>query len=770
MDKILQKIKNYWEMLGRTIYVEDRLEWNLRVDSWIGAIVAFICGIMTIMNAIQRKGFVTITTLVICVAGVIVFISARVLKNRVFAILTFLVIFVVIFTYYAISGVNDGFAILWSLLVPLAFCYFANVKYGVILSIYYELLFVILFYTPIRGAYMQGRYTETFMNRFPVLYFCGVLVNSIAMIQYHISTLKQIEYEKKLKEAADKAILADRAKSQFLAQMSHEIRTPINAVLGMNEMILHESKDPEILEYADNIGIASNTLLALINSILDFSKIEDGKMELVEAEYDTVQMINGLVISVETRAVAKGLEFKLDLDESLPSRLYGDDVRVSQVIMNLLTNAVKYTDSGHITLSVKRGRTDSQETELLVAVTDTGIGIHEEDMKRLFVSFERLEETKNRHIEGTGLGMSIVMKLLDLMGSSLEVKSEYGKGSCFSFVLRQRIADPTPVGNWQERFGEKAFEHKKDKLICAPSAKILVVDDNEMNLKVAKGLLKLCGISPDTVMSGEETIERMKEKHYDIVLLDHMMPGMDGIETLLTLKRMELIPENTTVIAMTANAVVGAREAYISAGFADYISKPVEIGQLTEKLTAYLPAEAYVKAETEPVINETGSSDDKKLSAAGSNNEKMMSSIGGSDDKMLSAVEPQEESAAERCYDRRSLDEAGFDTAKALTFCADDELFYFEVLDDYVSVFKEKSEELQKLYEAENYQNYRIAVHAIKSTSKTIGAMGLFEMAFELEQAAKNEDAGYIREHHDAMMKAYEETVKKICDIRDGRH
>ena len=366
-------------MLGRTIYVEDRLEWNLRVDSWIGAIVAFVCGVMTIMNIVQHKGFVTVTTTVICVAGVIVFISARVLKNRMFAIITFLVIFVVIFTYYAISGVNDGFAILWSLLVPLAFCYFANVKYGVILSVYYELLFVILFYSPIRGLYMQGRYSETFMNRFPVLYLCGVLLNSIAMVQYHISTLKQIEYEKKLKEAADKAILADRAKSQFLAQMSHEIRTPINAVLGMNEMILHEAKDPEILEYADNIGTASNTLLTLINSILDFSKIEDGKMELVEAEYDTAQMINGLVISIETRARAKELDFRLDMDESIPGRLYGDDVRISQVIMNLLTNAVKYTDRGSISLSVKKGRTDGDETELLVSVTDTGIGIRDED-------------------------------------------------------------------------------------------------------------------------------------------------------------------------------------------------------------------------------------------------------------------------------------------------------------------------------------------------------------------------------------------------------
>ena len=741
MNKLLRKIQNYWEMLGRTIYVEDRLEWNLRVDSWIGAIVAFICGIMTIMNVIQHKGFVTITTAVICVAGVIVFISARLLKNRLFAILTFLVIFVVIFTYYAISGVNDGFAILWSLLVPLAFCYFANVKYGVILSAYYELLFVILFYTPIRGAYMHGRYSETFMNRFPVLYLCGVLLNSIAMIQYHISTLKQIEYEKRLKEAADKAILADRAKSQFLAQMSHEIRTPINAVLGINEMILHETKDPKILEYADNIGTASNTLLTLINSILDFSKIEDGKMELVEAEYDTAQMVNGLVISVETRATAKGLDFTLDMDETLPSRLYGDDVRVSQVIMNLLTNAVKYTDSGSITLSVKRGRTEGSETELLVAVMDTGIGIREEDKERLFVSFERLEETKNRHIEGTGLGMSIVIKLLDLMGSRLDVKSEYGKGSCFSFVLRQKISDPTPVGNWQERFREKALEHKNDKLICAPNAKILVVDDNEMNLKVAKGLLKLCGISPDMVMSGEETIEKVKEQHYDIVLLDHMMPGMDGIETLSKLKRMDLIPENTTVIAMTANAVVGAREAYLSAGFDDYISKPVEIGQLTEKLVAYLPADAYVKTEPESEVSETG----------------------GSENKMFSVDPEQEENVTGGCYDRALLEKSGFDTAKAMTFCENDESFYFELLDDFVGAFKEKSEELQRFYEAENYPDYRIAVHAMKSTSKTIGAMGLSEMAFELEQAAKDQNAGYIREHHDTLMKEYGETVKKIC-------
>ena len=303
------------------------------------------------------------------------------------------------------------------------------------------------------------------------------------------------------KAAADSA---NKAKGDFLAQMSHEIRTPINAVLGMNEMICRESDDENILDYARNIQTAGKTLLSLINSILDFSKIEDGKMEIVPVKYDTASMIHSLINSISERAKNKGLEFKVHTDPELPSMLIGDDVRVSQVIMNLLTNAVKYTEQGEVILDIRCGERTDDTVILSVSVSDTGIGIREVDLEKLFDSFTRLDVTRNRHIEGTGLGMAIVTKLLTLMDSKLNVESTYGEGSVFSFELRQGIADAAPMGQLERRVNPA--DRKLDTCQQFPSARVLVTDDNEMNLKVAKNLLKLFGIQPDLASSGEETL------------------------------------------------------------------------------------------------------------------------------------------------------------------------------------------------------------------------------------------------------------------------
>ena len=394
-------------------------------------------------------------------------------------------------------------------------------------------------------------------------------------------------------EAVTKYEIASRAKSRFLAQMSHEIRTPINAVLGMNEMILRESEDENILEYAGNIDSAGKTLLNLINSILDFSKIEDGKMEIVPVKYDTASLINDLYHSIIQRADAKGLEFVIDVDETLPCTLVGDDVRISQVIMNLLTNAVKYTEKGSVMLSIRATERNEGKVQLSVFVKDTGIGIRDDDMVKLFESFERLDEVRNHNIEGTGLGISIVKNLLDMMGSQLHVESEYGVGSVFSFVIQQEVFDETPIGDYKKRQKDSIAHKDKESVIQAPNARILVVDDNDMNLKVARNLLKLCGIRPEEAGSGAQTIELMRQNTYDIVFLDHMMPGMDGIETLQRVKEEKLVPGNTVMIALTANAVVGARETYLAAGFHDYLSKPIELRHLVEKLQEYLPERAY---------------------------------------------------------------------------------------------------------------------------------------------------------------------------------
>ena len=398
---------------------------------------------------------------------------------------------------------------------------------------------------------------------------------------------REKKHSEEMEKAADAARAADKAKSTFLAQMSHEIRTPINTILGMNEIILRESEDKSIIDYSESIQNAGKTLMMLINSILDFSKIEDGKMEIVPVRYSTKEMISNLVSSVIVRAKDKGLEFNVNVDKCLPKLMYGDDVRIGQVILNLLTNAIKYTEKGSVTLTIGERERDEYSVELYVEVKDTGIGIREEDMKKLFESFSRLEEKRNRNIEGTGLGMSIVTGLLNMMGGKLNVESEYGKGSVFSFTLKQGIEDGTPIGDFKP--GPSEIKHvKKSEDLKFPNAKVLVVDDNMMNLKVASRLLGLSEIVSDTVSSGAQALEAVRKKEYDVIFLDHMMSGMDGIETLANMKKENLLPEKTRVIALTANAIIGAKETYISAGFDDYLSKPIEVKSLQEMLEKHL--------------------------------------------------------------------------------------------------------------------------------------------------------------------------------------
>ncbi len=401
-----------------------------------------------------------------------------------------------------------------------------------------------------------------------------------------VDVTKDRQYSLKMKEAAERAIAAEKAKSSFLAQMSHEIRTPINAVLGMNEMILREAKDDEILEYSENIQGAGKTLLLLINSILDFSKIESGKMEIVPVKYSTLDMIGNCFNSVMPRAASKNLTVIKDIDSNLPRELYGDDVRVSQIIVNLLTNAVKYTEIGSVTLSIREVSRNSKDIFIRVEVKDTGIGIKEEDMDKLFESFGRVEEKRNRNIEGTGLGMSIVTGLLDMMNSKLNVVSRYGEGSSFSFVIKQEITDARPIGDYEVSGAEKK-KVEMHEMINITGKEVLIVDDNTMNLKVASRFLKLAGVNADLALSGPEAIDMVKEKKYNMIFLDHMMPKMDGMETLANMKREGLIEADTIVVALTANAITGAKELYLNAGFDDYLSKPIDIKGLDDLLRKY---------------------------------------------------------------------------------------------------------------------------------------------------------------------------------------
>ncbi len=399
---------------------------------------------------------------------------------------------------------------------------------------------------------------------------------------------KQLQQMHTLKANAEKANLA---KSEFLARMSHEIRTPINAVLGMNEMVLRESKETDIKKYSMDIKSSAQTLLGIINDILDFSKIESGKLEIIPAEYELNSMLNDLFNMFSLRSQEKGLKFDVIVDPKLPSKLYGDDIRIRQVLSNFLSNAVKYTEKGTVTLALS-GRTEGQYVVLHFTVKDTGSGIKQENMSKLFLAFERFDEEKNRNIEGTGLGMNISSQLLKLMGADLKVESIYEKGSSFSFDLRQRIIDEEPIGSFQERAQKAAREHVYHASFTAPEGEILLVDDNRVNRKVFCGLLKQTKVKIKDVGSGKECLEEVAKRHYDMIFLDHMMPEMDGMETM---NRMKNMPDNqcadTPVVMLTANAIVGAREHYLTAGFDDFLAKPIVQEKLEKIMVQWMPPE-----------------------------------------------------------------------------------------------------------------------------------------------------------------------------------
>lgn len=414
----------------------------------------------------------------------------------------------------------------------------------------------------------------------------GTLYRIFDMTDNYLYTKQLIE----LKEDAEKA---NEAKSSFLARMSHEIRTPINAVLGMNEMILREAQSDSIREYAVNIHNAGKVLLSIINDILDLSKIESSKMELIETDYNTGSLLLDIENMISLRAEEKNLNFKIETVENIPKVLHGDEKRLKQCIINLLTNSVKYTHEGGVTLQVDYIDNKDDTVNLWISVSDTGIGIKEEDLYMLFDPFTRLDMRRNKSIEGTGLGLSITKRLLEMMGGNLTVESVYGKGSTFSFVIPQKVVDKKPLGDYKVAAdnGEThdAFERKA---FVAPNAQILAVDDTRVNITVVKGLLKRLKIQFDSALSGQECLNKVRDKHYDIILLDHMMPEMDGIETLHNMQQMEEYNQyKPVVIALTANAIVGAKEEYLKEGFVDYLSKPIDSVQLEDMICKYLPDE-----------------------------------------------------------------------------------------------------------------------------------------------------------------------------------
>ena len=385
------------------------------------------------------------------------------------------------------------------------------------------------------------------------------------------------------------AIAATNAKSEFLANMSHEIRTPINAIMGMNEIILRDSSEENVKEYAKDVKSASEYLLSIVNDILDFSKIEAGKIEIVCDNYDLSGLILGVANLIEMKAEGKGLKLIVDVNEKLPSKLYGDDKRVREILTNILNNAVKYTDEGFVKLSIDGVISDDTLT-LKIEVKDSGQGIKEEDLDTIFSSFSRVNKKKNKNIEGTGLGLTITKSLIEIMGGTISVESEYKKGSTFTVTLPQKIVSFEKIGDLSKRrYLVSEGENVNKKEFEIPDTSILVVDDTPLNNKVISMLLSKTKAEVTCILSGEEMLKLICERHFDLIFLDHMMPNMDGIETLNISKTLENNKcMDVPVIALTANAIVGAKEMYIEAGFDDYLSKPVKSEALMDIIEKYI--------------------------------------------------------------------------------------------------------------------------------------------------------------------------------------
>ncbi len=562
----------------------------------------------------------------------------------------------------------------------------------------------------------------------------GNLANNIRLMTSQLKEyIEYISEQTKKERAAKEAALtesqinaaASQAKSAFLANMSHEIRTPINAVLGMNEMILRESDNKTILEYATNIKNAGVNLLSIVNDVLDFSKIEAGKMELLQENYELSSLIIDIVNMTRERAKSKGLKYELNISPDLPKTLTGDSIRIKQCILNLITNAIKYTNDGSISFVMTFNKIDDMNIRLNIQVIDTGIGIKEEDMKKLFAPFERIEEEKNRTIEGSGLGISIVRRLLNMMGSNLEVNSTYGKGSDFSFSLKQTVVDWTAIGGINEAYAESIEEMStyKEKL-HAPRARLLFVDDTAMNLDVIKGLLKTTGMTIDTVLSGKEALAAIQEIKYDIIFIDHRMPEMDGIQTLHAMKN---IQDNqnikTPCIALTANAISGVRQMYLSEGFDDYLSKPVNPAKLEEIICKYLP-EDYIEKSIDN--NSENNADD----------------------------------FSDFIQNLKKINEIDFD--EALKNCSSPELL-LSTIQQYHDSIEQKASELDQLYQTEDWNNYGIKVHALKSTSRLIGASGLSKLAEYLEKCVDNNEISEIINNHQDFINSFR-TYKNILE------
>lgn len=747
--------------------------------------------------------------------------------GRMLIFMTFVTMLVVM-TDFLITGGTGGFSIVWFFLIPPVGMYFFGLYYGGLFSVMIALLTFLYMWSPLREIGYQ--YSETYLLRFPIVYLFDVIVCII--IQN-----KMLSVQLRQNELVENAEHANQSKSDFLANMSHEIRTPMNAIVGMCELILREPDISEsVRDNCHNIQNSGRSLLSIINDILDFSKIESGKLEIIESEFNIASTLNDVINMTVTRKGEKNIEIIAQVDPDIPSGLYGDEIRIRQIIINLMTNAVKFTESGAITLRVSQTKQE-YGINLKVSVEDSGIGITAENLEKLFTSFQQVDTKKNRAVEGTGLGLAISKRLVTKMGGFINVSSEYGKGSTFSFVVPLKVTDERPFITVKEpekiravgyinlkKFANPIVEQKYNELIdemseqlhvecefchelpmlkqlladkrvthcfigreeflndreffgsldssiqviiiqdslnsvqipknmkciykpfytlsvasvfnnekllniadgrtpsisfSAPKARVLIVDDNIINLKVAVGLMRPYHMQTLTADSAKAAIALLRSKDIDLVLMDHMMPGMDGVEATLMIRGFEdEYYKKLPIIALTANAVNGVKEMFLSNGFNDFVAKPIELSALDKALKTWLPKEKQQR----PVVE---------------------------------AAEPKKPDADEQEeYDLIS-------PAMGITYTGGDEDAYLDILYTFITKAEDKRNTIQRLFDEKDWKNYVIEVHALKSSALSVGCVKLSELAKRVELAGKADDIQTIQAENSALIELYEQTTEQ---------